>query len=267
MPKLAANLNMLFTEVPLRQRFAAAAASGFDAVELHYPYELAPAELSELLAANALRLVLFNSRRGDADEHGLACGRAQEARFFESIEDAARYAEATRCAAVHVLTGMVKVGQDGTEAYHLAVKRLGEAAERLSAAGVVATVEALNSRDMPGYLLDTTARAVRFIEDVGASNLRLQLDVYHAEMGGEDAVALLNAFGRLIGHVQIADVPGRHEPGTGRLDLDLILARLDSSGYRHWVGCEYRPLGDTAEGLRWADVWLRRAPASKEAPP
>jgi hydroxypyruvate isomerase len=267
MPRLAANLSMLFTDLPLRHRFAAAAAAGFDAVELHYPYELAPAELSDLLDANALRLVLFNSRRGDADDHGLACARAHEARFFESIEDAARYAEITRCAAVHVPTGIVKVGEDGTAAYRLAVKRLGEAADRLAAAGVMATVEALNAHDMPGYLLDTTARAVRFIGDVGAPNLRLQLDIYHAEMGGENAAALLNAFGPLIGHVQIADVPGRHEPGTGRLDLDFILARLDSSDYEHWVGCEYRPIGDTAEGLRWADIWLRRAPTSREAAP
>jgi len=257
---------MLFTDVPLRQRFAAAAAAGFDAVELHYPYELAPAELAELLDANALRLVLFNSPRGDAEDHGLACGRAHEARFFESIEDAARYAEVTRCGAVHVLTGIVKVGEDGAAAYRLAVKRLGEAADRLAAAGVIATVEALNPHDMPGYLLGTTARAARFVEDVGASNLRLQLDIYHAEMGGENALALLKAFGRLIRHVQIADVPGRHEPGTGRLDLDSVLARLDSSGYQHWVGCEYRPIGDTAEGLRWADVWLRRARASRGAP-
>jgi hydroxypyruvate isomerase len=248
---------MLFTELPLRQRFAAAAGAGFDAVELHYPYELTPSELTELLRTNALRLVLFNSSRGTPADHGLACVPEQGARFLESIEVAGRYASAAGCPAVHVLLGRVDPGQDSRVAYRLAAARLAQAADLLAAVGVKATVEALNAHDVPGYLVDTTGEALRLIRDAGAPNLFLQFDVYHARMAGEDVLGLLDAVGGTIGHVQIADVPGRHEPGTGRIDFELLLTHLDASGYRHWVGCEYRPLGGTAEGLKWARPWLR----------
>lgn len=266
MPKLAANLSMLFPELPLRERFAAAAATGFEAVELHYPYELAPAELGALLRANALRLVLFNSSSGvaAAGECGLACAPAHGARFLESIEAAAHYAAVVECPTVHVLTGVVERDLDAREAYSTAVARLAEAADRLAAVRVNAVVEALNARDVPGYLLDTTARAMRLIRDVGAPNLYLQFDVYHAQTAGEDVFAALDAWADTIGHVQIADVPGRHEPGTGGIDFDRLLKWLDASGYSGWVGCEYRPLGDTRAGLAWARPWLRPAEHSPE---
>ena len=250
---------MLFPELPLRERFTAAAAAGFEAVELHYPYELAPAELDALLRTNALRLALFNSPRGliAAGEHGLACAPAHAARFLESIEAAAHYATAVGCPTVNVPTGIVGRDVAVGDAYRTAVSRLAAAADRLAAVRVKASVEALNARDVPGYLLDTTASAMRLIRDVGAPNLYLQFDVYHAQMAGEDLFAALEAAGDTIGHVQIADVPGRHEPGTGGIDFELLLKRLDAFGYSGWVGCEYRPLGDTRQGLGWARPWLR----------
>lgn len=257
MPRFSANLSMLYPEHAFADRFAAAARDGFGAVEYVGAYDLEPAQVRHLLEANALEQALFNMPAGDwaRGERGIACLPGREADFRESIEIAIRYAEATACTRLNCLAGIAPVGADTAELEAVLVANLRYAAPRLGAHGIRLLLEPINPIDMPGYVLNSTDDYERMAAAVGDDNLYLQYDVYHRQVVRGD---LLRGFERLrhrIAHVQIADNPGRHEPGTGEINYGPIFAALDAAGYDGWVGAEYRPLAGTSDGLGWFAPW------------
>ena len=253
MPKLAANLSWLFTEVPFLDRFEAAAAAGFRAVEFLQPYEFAPGEIAARLERHGLEHVLFNLPSGDAGkgERGLAALLGREAEFMRDIARALDYAQATGCKRIHALAGTAS----GAEAEAVYIANLRAAADVLAPHGITVLIEPLNTRDAPGYFLSTTGDALRIIERVGRANLSLQFDLYHCQvMEGDLARHIRDLAGRFA-HVQIAGVPERHEPDLGEMNHAYVLDLLDETGYAGWVGCEYRPRAGTQAGLGWARRW------------
>ena len=259
MIQLAANLSTLFTELPFLDRFAAAAAAGFRAVECQFPYEAPPEEVAVRLRDHGLQWVLFNAPPGNAaaGERGIASLPGREREFDEGIERAARYAELGQCAKVHVMAGLLPSGADRSEHLERYVASIARAADRLAVAGVTVMIEPINTRvDVPGYLLDGTALALDCIAKAGRSNVRLQYDVYHMQIMEGDLMRSIERLLPHIGHIQIADNPGRHEPGTGEIAFERLLPHIDAIGYQGHVGCEYLPAGGTAAGLGWARLWL-----------
>lgn len=256
MPRFAANLSMLFTELPFMQRFAAARAAGFDAVECQFPYPHSTGELAQALRANGLRQVLLNLPAGawEAGERGIACHPDRVAEFRDGVEQAMRYATALACPQVNCLAGVVPPGVDSTRAHHTFVANLRHAAARLKNAGIGLLIEPINTYDIPGFFLSHTAQALAILDEVGSNNLRIQYDIYHAQrMEGELANTLRQHLAR-IGHIQVADNPGRHEPGTGEINYAWLFKHIDAIGYGGWVGCEYKPLAGTEAGLGWRQV-------------
>ena len=254
MPRIAANLTLLFTERPFLERFAAARAAGFRGVEFLFPYYWPMAEVKAALDDNGLRPVLFNLPAGDWDagERGLAGLPGREAAFRDGLERALDYAEALDCPRLHAMAGIPGPAVDRAEALDTLTNNLALAAERCAERGRVLTLEPINSRvDMPGYLIDTPASALAVIRTVDRPSLRLQYDLYHAKVMGEDLFASLAACLPWIEHVQFADCPGRHQPGTGTLPLAALMAHLDDLGYRGWASAEYHPRGATEDGLQW----------------
>jgi hydroxypyruvate isomerase len=249
MPRFAANLTMMFTEWPFLDRFAAAAEAGFDAVEFLFPYEHAPEEIAARLERHALTLVNFNLPPGDwaAGERGMAALAGREAEFRASVERALVYARATGVGRMHVMAGLVDPGN--AEAAQVYRRNLRHAATRL--AGIDVLIEPLNRRDMPGYFLDDFNRAAALIEELGLPNLKLQFDIYHRQILHGDVVTGLRAMSGIIGHVQIASVPSRHEPDSEELSFPFLCDELDRIAYGGHVGCEYRPRADTVAGLAW----------------
>ncbi|WP_440997353.1 hydroxypyruvate isomerase [Arhodomonas sp. SL1] len=260
MPRLAANLSLLFTEYDFLDRFKAAADAGFRGVEYLFPYDYPPQQLQELLVENGLTQVLFNLPPGDWDagERGIACHPLRREEFREGLEEAITYARALDCRRVHCLAGCLPEGVDTAEARSTLVASLAEAAPRFGQAGVTLLLEAINTRDIPGFLVHRSADALAILDEAGADNLALQYDVYHMQVMEGDLARTMEANLARIGHIQIADNPGRHEPGTGEIHYPYLLDRLDEWGYRGWVGCEYRPSGDTAASLAWAADYLDR---------
>ncbi|HZY03513.1 MAG TPA: hydroxypyruvate isomerase [Anaeromyxobacteraceae bacterium] len=260
MPRFAANLSMLFAEVEFLDRFEAAARAGFGAVEVQFPYDWPAEAVAERLRRHGLELVLLNLPAGDwaGGERGIACHPGREGEFREGVERAVRYAAALGARQANCLAGIAPAGVAAGVARRTFVSNLRLAAARLRESGLRLNVEAVNTRDVPGFWLHGTAQAAGILDEVGAENLFLQLDAYHARAMGEDLGAVLERFLPRIGHVQIADHPGRHEPGTGETDFAAFLGTLDRLGYRGWVGCEYRPLGRTEEGLSWLHRWRDR---------
>lgn len=259
MPRLAANLSMLFTELPFLERFAAARAVGFGAVEYLFPYDHPAEELARRLRAHQLRQVLHNLPAGDwaAGERGIACHPGREAEFREGVQRAITYAHALDCPQVNCLAGKLPSGVSGEEAHATLVENLRYAARTLRTAGIGLLVEPINTFDIPGFFLSRTEQAIALIEDVASDNLLLQYDVYHAQrMEGEIAATLQRHLAR-IGHIQVADNPGRHEPGTGEIHFPFLFRHLDAIGYRGFVGCEYRPRAGTTEGLSWIEEMLQ----------
>lgn len=253
MPRFAANLSMMFGEVDFLDRFAAAAEAGFEAVEYLFPYAFSAGELGERLKANGLTQALFNMPPGDweAGERGIAALPGREQEFREGVGQALRYAETLGCTRLHAMAGIVGEEHDREACRKTYLDNLSWAARHLEAEGVRLLVEQINTRDMPGYFLSTTAEAAAVLEEVDAPNLRLQLDLYHAQIMEGDLAAKLEALFDHIGHIQIAGVPGRHEPDVGEINYPFLFDRLDALGYEGWVGCEYRPKSETAEGLGW----------------
>lgn len=254
MPRFAANLSLMFTERPFLERFDAAAAAGFRAVEFLFPYEWPPAELRAALDRTGLELALFNAPPGDwiAGERGLAALPGREAEFRAAFAQALDYAAVLRPARLHVMAGLA-AGEAARAAYIANLAWAAEAARE--AGGQRLTIEPINSRDMPGYHLATSDDAVAVLERVGAGNLGLQLDLYHAQIMEGDLTRRIECLMPLIGHMQIAGVPERHEPDEGEVSYPHLFALLDRLGYAGFVGCEYRPRGRTEDGLGW----LRRA--------
>ena len=254
MPKFAANLSFLFTDAPFPCRFARAAAAGFAGVEYLFPYDWPAGELAAWLAEAGLEQVLFNLPPGDwaAGERGLACLPGRQGEFAESVDRALDYAMALDCRRLHCMAGVRPPGVEEALLEETYVANLRHAADRLAPEGIEVLIEPINSRiDMPGYWLDRIEQALRLLERIDRANVRLQLDLYHAQIiQGDLARTIETCIGR-IGHVQIADNPGRHEPGTGEIHYPFLFDLLDRLGYPGWIGCEYRPLTTTEAGLGW----------------
>ncbi|MDR7380059.1 hydroxypyruvate isomerase [Rhodoferax ferrireducens] len=260
MPQFAANLSMLYPEHAFIDRFAAAAADGFSAVEFLFPYALPAADLAAQLQAHGLRQVLFNAPPGDweAGERGMACLPGREAEFRDGIQRALDYAQTLACPRIHVMAGIVPTDQDRDKLLPRYEANLAWAAEQAAAAGVDVLIEPINSRDMPGYFLSRQDQAHAIVQAVGAANLKVQMDLYHCQiMEGDLAMQLRRHLptGR-VGHIQIAGVPERHEPDQGEINYPYLFALLDTLGYTGHVGCEYRPrrgavAGGTSAGLGW----------------
>lgn len=257
MPRFAANLTLMFTEAPFLERFARAAAAGFEAVEYLFPYDHPPEAIAEALAANRLTQALFNLPPGDwaAGERGLACDPARFAEVAAGVERAMPWVRATGVRRLHLMAGL----GDRSDPARLAAYRraVAHVADRLAADGLDVTIEPINRRDMPGYFLDDFDFAADLIADLGRPNLRLQFDVYHRQILAGDVIRALRRFLPIIGHVQIASVPERAEPTTGELADAHLFAELDHLGYAGFVGCEYRPSGPTEDGLGWFAPWRR----------
>jgi hydroxypyruvate isomerase len=254
MPKFAANLSFLFTDVPFPERFKRAAAAGFKGVEFISPYDYPAHDVAEWLREADLEQVLFNFGLGDwaAGERGLACLPHRQGEFAESVEQAVDYAMALDCERLHCMAGLRPDGIAEAELEATYIANLRYAADRLATIGATLMIEPINSRiDMPGYWLDSVENGFCLLEAVHRSNVKLQYDIYHAQIIAGDLARTLERHIDQIGHIQIADNPGRHEPGTGEINYPYLFDLLDSLGYSGWVGCEYKPLGNTEAGLSW----------------
>lgn len=263
MPKLAANLSMLFKELPFLERFAAARRAGFRAVEYQYPYEFAPQEVAAAARDAGVQVVLHNVPRGDAarGEHGTACLPGREARFREDLERALEYAAAAGCDRLHCLAGVVAADTERSGLHGTYVANLRYAAGRLKRAGVKLLIEPLSAGTVANYFLAGSAQAVAVLDQVAADNAFLQYDVFHMQLLEGNLALTIERLLPRIGHLQIADVPGRHEPGSGEINFEFLLPHIDALGYAGWIGCEYNPRGDTVEGLKWAKSYLDRGSA------
>jgi len=256
MPRFAANLTMLFNEVPFLERFAAARAAGFEAVEYLFPYAYDKNELAALLKTHGLKQVLHNLPAGnwDAGERGIACHPDRVDEFRAGVDKAIEYATALGCAQVNCLAGKVPAGVAREQAHATFVANLKFAADQLKKAGIKLLIEPINSYDIPGFFLNYTAQAASILDEVGSDNLYIQYDIYHAQrMEGELAATVQKHLSR-IAHIQLADNPGRNEPGTGEIHYPFLFRHLDAIGYRGWIGCEYKPKTTTVEGLGWIEA-------------
>lgn len=254
MPKFAANLSFLFTDAPFSERFARAAAAGFAGVEYLFPYDWPAAQVSAWLTAAGVEQVLFNLPPGDwaAGERGLACLPGRQGEFAESVERALSYAMALDCRRVHCMAGLRPAGVAESELEAVYVANLRHAADTLGREGIEVLIEPINSRiDMPGYWLDEVTKALDLLDRIGRDNVRLQLDLYHAQIIQGDLARTIERHIDRIGHLQIADNPGRHEPGTGEIHYPFLFSLLDRLAYPGWVGCEYKPRATTEAGLGW----------------
>lgn len=261
MPLFAANLSLLFTDRPFLDRFAAAARAGFCAVECQFPYDWPAAEIAQRLHAHGLQMVLHNLPAGDwaAGDRGIACHPDRVAEFRQGVSQALACARALGVPRLNCLAGLLPTGVDPAQAQATLVDNLRFAAQALAEHGLTLLVEPINTRDLPGFFLSRTDAALALIETVGAPNLKLQYDIYHAQrMEGELAATLQRCLPH-IGHVQLADNPGRHEPGTGEIHFGFLLRWLDQIGYSGHVGCEYHPAqagpGGTEAGLGWLQAF------------
>ncbi|ALK30986.1 hydroxypyruvate isomerase [Burkholderia plantarii] len=253
MPKFAANLTMLFNEVPFLERFKAAADAGFDAVEFLFPYPYAKEELAERLAAHRLKLVLHNLPAGNWDqgERGIACLPDRRAEFQDGVGRAIDYAKALGVPQLNCLVGIASASVPRDTTHVTIVENLRFAAEALKREGIRLLVEPCNHHDIPGFALNRSAEALDVIRAVGSDNLFLQYDIYHMQRMEGELAATLRANLPAIAHVQLADNPGRHEPGTGEIRYACLFDLLDELGYDGYVGCEYKPRTTTRDGLGW----------------
>ena len=269
MPRFAANLTFLFNEVPFLERFGEAAHAGFRAVEFAFAYEYRIAELVAQQQAHRLEVVLINAPPGDyaAGDRGLASLPGREHEFAASIANALQYAQALHCPRIHVMAGIVPQGADTAERERRArtyMRNLRFACDEAAARGVMILIEPINPRDFPGYLLTTQAQAHAIREEIGARNLKVQMDLYHAQIVEGDLTEKLRRYAANIGHVQIAGVPGRHEPDSGEVNYGHLFKVLDELRYDGWVGCEYHPAKGTTAGLTWLYRLLDRKPAPQK---
>ncbi|QEA13527.1 2-oxo-tetronate isomerase [Comamonas flocculans] len=271
MPRFAANLSMLYGEHGFLQRFAAAAADGFEGVEYLFPYAWAAPELSQRLRDAGLTQVLFNAPPGDweAGERGLACLPGREAEFRAGMLQALDYAAQLGCAQIHVMAGIAPAGAAPAQLADCYRANLHWAARQAAPAGVQLLIEPLNARDFPGYFLTHQAQAHALVQELGLANLKVQMDLYHCQITEGDVAMKIRRYlptGR-VAHLQIAGVPARHEPDEGELDYRYLFAVLDDvaaqCGWRGWVGCEYRPRAATSAGLAWRRALSPAAPAER----
>jgi hydroxypyruvate isomerase len=253
MPQFAANLTMLFNEVPFLERFEKANKAGFKAVEFLFPYPFAATEIKQKLDQYQLKLVLHNLPAGDWDagERGIACLPDRQAEFREGVSKAIAYAKALGVDQVNCLAGKAPAGADLKILHSTFVENLRYATQELKKANIRLLIEPINTFDIPGFFLNTTKQATNILEEVASDNLFVQYDIYHAQrMEGELANTIEKNLAK-IGHIQLADNPGRNEPGTGEINYAYLFKFLDRIGYQGWIGCEYKPATTTEAGLGW----------------
>ena len=253
MPKFAANLSMLFNELDFLDRFKAAAQAGFKGIEYLFPYAFDPDALAEQLRSNDLTQVLHNLPAGDWEkgERGIACHPDRVGEFQEGVGKAIEYATALGCKQVNCLAGIAPPNIDPDTIRSTFVDNLRFAARKLKDARIRLLIEPINTFDMPGFFLNRTDQALDLIRDTGSDNLFVQYDLYHAQRMEGELANTLAANLRQIAHVQLADNPGRHEPGSGEINYAWLFRYMDSLSYDGWVGCEYKPAGTTQDGLGW----------------
>jgi hydroxypyruvate isomerase len=253
--QFSANLSLLFTEHEFLDRFGAAARAGFKGVEFHFPYDFDKSVLAEVVMTSGVEVVLFNLPAGHwaAGERGIACLPERKAEFQDGVGRAIEYAEALGCTRLNCLAGVPTASRD--QASETLVDNLRFAAAATQRAGIRLLLEPLNTHDNPGFLVSTTAQALQVLDAVGSRNLQLQYDIYHAQVMEGDLARTLAAQLPKIGHIQIADNPGRHEPGTGEIRFPFLFERLQQLGYAGWIGCEYQPSGATADSFGWLEAW------------
>jgi len=258
MPKFCANLSLLYTERDFMDRFAQAAKSGFKGVEYLFPYAHPKDALAEALARNGLVQVLHNVPAGDwaRGERGIACHPDRVGEFQEGVGRAIEYATALGCKQLNCLAGILPAGVPADRARETFVANLRFAAAAMKAAGIRCLTEPVNSRDIPGFFLNRTRQALDIIRDAGADNLWVQYDIYHMQVMEGDLARTIEANLASIAHMQLADNPGRHEPGTGEINYPFLFDRIDRIGYPGWIGCEYNPQAGTVAGLGWIKRYL-----------
>lgn len=259
MTRLAANVSLMFPEVPFMERFAAAARAGFRYVEYQFPYAFgSAAEVAQRARAAGVEVVLHNLPGGDAakGDRGIACQPARASEFREGVERAIEYAKAAGCPRLNVLAGVAPEGVAREKLFETLVANLRFAADKLAAAKLQLLTEPVNPRTIPGFFLTTSRQAIEAIDAAGSANLKLQYDIFHMQIVEGDLAKTIERLLPRIGHMQLADVPDRHEPGTGEINFDFLLAHIDRLGYQGWMGCEYLPKGDTVAGLAWAKRYL-----------
>lgn len=260
MPRLAANLTMMYTEHPFLDRYAAAARDGFSGVEFLFPYEFAAAELKSRLEEHGLTQALFNAPPGDwaAGERGIASLPGREGEFERGFDQALEYAAALGNRSLHVMAGLIRPEQDRAAHREAYLKNLAAAARAAASAGITVVIEPINTRDIPGFFLNRQDEAQAVCAEVGSENLKVQFDIYHCQIVEGDIAMKLQRDMAGIGHIQIAGVPDRHEPDLGELNYPYLFERIDALGYAGWIGCEYRPKAGTSAGLGWARPYLAK---------
>jgi hydroxypyruvate isomerase len=258
MPKFSANISMLFKEVEFPERFDAAARAGFKAVEIQFPYGWSKSQLGEIAQHAGVEVVLINIPAGDPEkgDRGLACLPSRVAEFRKGVARAIEYAGELGCKQMNCLAGVAPPDVDPALLHATYVSNLRYAANELALAEMTLLVEPINTLTIPGFYLNKSAQALALMDEVGADNLKLQYDLFHMRTMGDDLAGTLAANLARIGHMQVADVPGRHEPGTGEIDFPRLFDLIDRLGYKGWIGAEYVPTGKTEDGLAWAKKYL-----------
>ncbi len=253
MVRFAANLSMMFCEVDFLDRFEAAARAGFKGVEYRFPYDFSADEISMRLEANDLKQVLFNTPAGNwhAGERGTACNPSRIDEFREGIALAIDYAKVLECGQLHCMAGLTPEGADASEIRKTYVENLRFASAEMEKAGIKCLMEMINTRDIPGFYLNRSAQAEEIMEEAASGNLYMQYDIYHMQIMEGDLAPTIERLLSKIAHMQLADTPGRNEPGTGEINYPFLFGHIDRVGYEGWIGCEYNPAGATLEGLGW----------------
>jgi hydroxypyruvate isomerase len=258
MPKFAANLTMLFNEVDFLDRFAAAREAGFKGVEYLFPYAFDAGELASRLKDNGLEQVLHNLPAGDWDagERGIAIMPDRKDEFRAGVDKAIEYAKTLGAPQLNCLAGIAPAGADATRLKDTFVENLSYAAGKFKAEGIRLLIEPINTRDIPGFYLNHTKQAADIIAETGSDNVFIQYDIYHMQIMEGDLAPTIEAYLGQIPHMQLADNPGRHEPGTGEINYPFLFDHIDRLGYKGWIGCEYKPAGKTEDGLGWLKPYL-----------
>jgi hydroxypyruvate isomerase len=261
MPKFCANLTLLYNEHDFMARFAAAAEAGFSGVEYLFPYDFDKDQLARQLREHKLTQVLHNLPAGNwsGGERGIACHPDRVAEFKNGVGKAIEYATALGCKQLNCLAGIRPPAVDPQNAREIFIRNLQYAAPLLANSGIKLLIEPINTRDIPGFFLNYTQQALDIIKAAGSDNLFLQYDIYHMQIMEGDLARTIEANLALIPHMQLADNPGRNEPGTGEINFPWLFSHIDKIGYQGWIGCEYKPATSTAAGLGWAKPYLRGA--------
>ena len=259
MPKFAANLSMMYQEHDFLDRFAAAAKDGFKGVEFLFPYDYPPAEIEARLTGNGLTQALFNAPPGDwsKGERGLASLPGREDAFRRAFDDALAYARVLGNKRLHLMAGLIAPGTERARHRETYVRNLAWAADQAAPLGITCVIEPINTRDIPGFYLNTQAEAHAICADTGKTNVKVQMDFYHCQIVEGDLAMKLRQHVAGVGHIQIAGVPERHEPDVGEVNYPYLFSLMDRLGYDGWVGCEYRPRGETSAGLGWLAPYLK----------